>query len=322
MNKYIILILSILFLLLIGGPLKYIIINLIAEPMPLERKNNISDSAIWYGGVDGGDWISCEDYNSNENLFYCEIYNDNTGGLKYKGLFKYTGNDTISLGKIKDKIIAFDGDNIYLDIIGDNGKTKKLIGVDKMDDFNISKLNKSNRMMNEEKFWAIVEDSIKNNSSQEEQKDYLISKLSQMSPVDMIGFRLRTDKLLYDSYIPELWCAAYIINYGCSDDGFEYFRNWLISRGKEVYYRAIENPDSLINEIEEDNDFYEFESFWYVALEAFEKRTNNSLYDYIDYDNFITREDNYPSIEFNWNDDNPETMKKICPLLFERFWKE
>jgi hypothetical protein len=27
----------------------------------------------------------------------------------------------------------------------------------------------------------------------------------------MIGFRLRTDKLLFDSYNPELWCAAYIV---------------------------------------------------------------------------------------------------------------
>jgi hypothetical protein len=32
----------------------------------------------------------------------------------------------------------------------------------------------------------------------------------------MIGFRLRTDKT-FDSYNPELWCAAYIVSGGCSD---------------------------------------------------------------------------------------------------------
>ena len=37
------------------------------------------------------------------------------------------------------------------------------------------------------------------------------------------------------------------MNGGCSDDGFQYFRNWIISRGKEVYYAAKENPDNLIN---------------------------------------------------------------------------
>jgi hypothetical protein len=62
---------------------------------------------------------------------------------------------------------------------------------------------------------------------------------------EMIGFRLRTDKLLL-TFIPLICGAAYIIDGGCSDDGFEYFRCWLISRGKETFIKLKANPDSLI----------------------------------------------------------------------------
>lgn len=41
------------------------------------------------------------------------------------------------------------------------------------------------------------------------------------------------------------WQAAYLINGGCSDDGFEYFRGWLLTQGREVFERAVALPDTL-----------------------------------------------------------------------------
>ena len=83
------------------------------------------------------------------------------------------------------------------------------------------------------------------------------------------------------------------------------------------------NPDNLIDYIGDDDemDFFEFELFWYVALEAFEEAVDADLYDYIDDDNFKTREGNYPNFEFNWEEDEPESMQKLCPRLFEKFWE-
>lgn len=51
--------------------------------------------------------------------------------------------------------------------------------------------------------------------------------------------------LLADSYRNPLWAAAYILNGGCSDDGFDYFRGWLVVQGREVFERAVRDPDSL-----------------------------------------------------------------------------
>jgi hypothetical protein len=47
------------------------------------------------------------------------------------------------------------------------------------------------------------------------------------------------------SYRSPLWAAAYMINGGCSDDGFEYFRGWLIVQGREMYERIVADPDAL-----------------------------------------------------------------------------
>ena len=109
------------------------------------------------------------------------------------------------------------------------------------------------------------------------------------------------------------------MNGGCSDDAFEYFRCWIISRGKEVYYNSKLNPDYLINEVIEGIDFYDFETFWYVAIEAFENKTGENLYDFIDEDNFQTKESTYPQFEFTWQEEENESMRKICPKLFEKF---
>jgi hypothetical protein len=48
-----------------------------------------------------------------------------------------------------------------------------------------------------------------------------------------------------DSYRNLLWAAAYLINGGCSDDGFESFRCWLIVQGRTVFERSVADPDTL-----------------------------------------------------------------------------
>lgn len=188
--------------------------------------------------------------------------------------------------------------------------------------FDTAQLKKTAKMMPEDQFWSLVKLSFtSSHESQEAQKDYLIRVLTNLTPEQIIGFRLRTDKLLYDTYTSEMWCAGYVMIGGCSDDSFEYFRLWIISQGKDVYYAAKENPDSLVQFNNDEYDF-DFETFWYVANNAFEKKTGKDLDDYIDSVNFTTAEGNYPEIVFNWSEEEEESMKKICPKLFEKFWEQ
>jgi hypothetical protein len=199
-------------------------------------------------------------------------------------------------------------------------KKEKLTDIPKTTIDSIS-LSKTSEMLDEDKFWLIIDNSLKKSENQNDQEKILVKEIEQLSPKEMIGFRLRTDKLLYDTYNSDMWCAGYIMNGGCSDDGFEYFRCWLISRGKNTYYKAKLNPDYLVNEISKDSEIYDFESFWYVALTAFKNKTGKELYDYIDNDKFTTNEGNYPKFKFTWQEDNPESMRKICPRLYQKFMK-
>ena len=194
--------------------------------------------------------------------------------------------------------------------------------MDKQRKQELAELKPTAEMMNEDQFWAIVQKAVDEaGDDEDEYLEVVMHELSKLSLKEMVGFRLRTDKILYDSYTSEMWCAGYLMNGGCSDDGFEYFRLWVISRGRKVYEAALANPDNLIDYIAEDAevDFFEFELFWYAAIDAFEEATEADLYDYIDDDNFTTREGNYPNFEFNWDEEDPESMKKLCPRLFERF---
>jgi hypothetical protein len=188
-----------------------------------------------------------------------------------------------------------------------------------VDSFSISK---SSEMLDEELYWSIIENSIRETDNQEDQELFLINEIGKLSPQEMIGFRLRTDKFLFDSYNPELWCAAYIINDGCSDGGFEYFRCWLISRGKEAFYSVKTDPDSFIKQVVEGKKSYEFEGFWYVAMNAFKNKTGKELFSFIDYEQFVTNDENYPLLKFNWNVDEPQTMALICPVLYKNLWKQ
>lgn len=70
-------------------------------------------------------------------------------------------------------------------------------------------------------------------------------RLKQMTPVTRGSFQRRFFECLKRACTWDLWAAAYIMNGGCSDDGFEYFRAWLIAQGRTVFERALKNPESL-----------------------------------------------------------------------------
>lgn len=179
--------------------------------------------------------------------------------------------------------------------------------------------NSTDKMMDEAEYWRII--SVFTPGMDE--KGYLegvTGKLRKLMPDEIVGFRLRTDYLMYISYRQDLWCAAYIVNGGCSDDGFEYFRLWLISQGELVFNDVLVNPDNLVKYVSGDNGEYELESLWYVASTAFFENTGKALNDYIS-PGFQYGAGNYPDLKFTWREDDPESMRKICPELMKRYRK-
>lgn len=181
---------------------------------------------------------------------------------------------------------------------------------------------KISQMLDIDLYWQIIENSLQEAESLEEQEENLIKELKELTAEDIIGFRLRTEFFLYQSYTSELWCAASIMNEGCDDDGFQNFRLWLISQGKQIFSDAMMDPDNLAKYFEEgfnEDDFYEFEMFGNVANEAFLSLFDKDIHDFIDYHNFEYFEEDYPEIELNWDEDNVTTLQAICPRLYTLF---
>lgn len=58
----------------------------------------------------------------------------------------------------------------------------------------------------------------------------------------------------------------------------------------------------------------------YAATEAFEIKTGKDIEDFVDYNVFKTNEAHYPDFEFNWEEDNEESMRAICPNLMKIAW--
>jgi hypothetical protein len=68
-----------------------------------------------------------------------------------------------------------------------------------------------------------------------------------------------------------LWGAGYVMAGEMSDDGFHYFRSWILGKGQEAYEIARNSPDNL-GQFATPNDEFGNELLEYVAIEILESR--------------------------------------------------
>ena len=133
--------------------------------------------------------------------------------------------------------------------------------------------------MNEAKFWELVE-SAKAECRPElsNQPEILQKKLEALPTKEIADFGRIFDELHAKAYRWDLWAAAYIIEGGCSDDGFTDFRAGLIGLGRQAYYDAIRDPGTLVQQPTRGVDFSQ-EEMNYVARQAYEAVAGNQMPD-------------------------------------------
>jgi hypothetical protein len=122
--------------------------------------------------------------------------------------------------------------------------------------------------MVEKEFWQLI-GTVKNEAGADiEARPAILQKhLSLLKPDEIQSFQRRYETLLLDANSWNLWGAASLMNGGCSDDGFKYFRDWLISEGEKTFKEALAKPDTLAALPR--RDYFELESFGYAALKAY-----------------------------------------------------
>lgn len=129
-------------------------------------------------------------------------------------------------------------------------------------------------------FWALIEQSAEQGGDRAE---WLIQRLVERPLDDIIDFEthLAAQRRRVDTWL--MWDAANkVMDDHCSTDSFFYFQPWLVGLGRATFDRVAADPDALADvpqvralagrSFDEwgDDEWPEWESLNYVALEAYE----------------------------------------------------
>jgi hypothetical protein len=127
--------------------------------------------------------------------------------------------------------------------------------------------------MSDDRFWALVQATTVDESRPDRQIAALRASLAQLPVEEIEAFQAAFDGQMTRSYSWDLWGAAYVVHGGASDDGFDYFRCWLISKGRTVFDKVLADPDSLADLVAPDpGGPLEFEEFAYVARKVWDEK--------------------------------------------------
>jgi hypothetical protein len=102
--------------------------------------------------------------------------------------------------------------------------------------------------------------------------------LSGLPAGEVRAFERCFSKLMDEASSPPgegLWGVAFDIGGGCSHDGFDDFRSWLISMGRAVFEAALRDPQTVHDVAERaglEEDVF-FEEFQYVAGRVLREKT-------------------------------------------------
>ena len=131
--------------------------------------------------------------------------------------------------------------------------------------------------MTEEKFWSLIDSSReKFPQTMSASADFLTAVLSEGTVQDCIDYHNRLWDLIAESYRWDLWGAAYIINGGCSDDSFLYFRAWLVGNGQLRFRAALADPEAVGDWVN-DGDRIFCEAMLGPGQRAYESITGTSM---------------------------------------------
>jgi len=85
------------------------------------------------------------------------------------------------------------------------------------------------------------------------------SALEELPQEEIADFSRIFDTYMNALFTWDLWGVAYILKGGCSDDGFAFFRGWVLSKGRTVAELAISDPEGFGLTVSPDTDPFEME---------------------------------------------------------------
>lgn len=127
--------------------------------------------------------------------------------------------------------------------------------------------------MNKDQFWKII-DTVNASATHADEESRLCrveEALLGYSLEDIMDWYLIMEEYRNAAYRNDLWAVSAALDARYLDEGFSDFRSWLISRGKEVYMNAMQDPDSLAM-VPRDGEDIKFKRFGFAAYYAYEAK--------------------------------------------------
>lgn len=113
--------------------------------------------------------------------------------------------------------------------------------------------------------------------AEESMVEDIIARLTAAGAQTAQAFQSGFSDAMRRAYRWDLWGAGYVIHGGLSDDGFAYFRAWLIAQGQEAFEQALADPDRLAVLVPANRqEPLELESLLYAGATAWEAATGQS----------------------------------------------
>ena len=172
--------------------------------------------------------------------------------------------------------------------------------------------------MRTDDFWAVIGRATADRpASPAEVAKRAAADLATHDPDEIVAWGRHLDKVMVASGTQDLWAAAYLINGGCSEEGFDNFRGWLIAHGREAVARSVRSPDSLadvpaVRAAAENGAVFEAEEVLSIAAEAYAEATGS---EFPAGDRPVTR----PEAADLWDFDDEEEMQRRLPKLSALF---
>ena len=172
--------------------------------------------------------------------------------------------------------------------------------------------------MRTDDFWAVIDRATADRpGSPDEVAKRAAADLAARDPAEIVAWDRHLGKVMVASGTEDLWAAAYLINGGCSEEGFDAFRGWLIAHGREAVAAAVREPDSLagmpaVRAAADSGAVFEAEEMLSIGERAYEHAAGSPL----------PRPDATPSrpdAADLWDFDDEEEMRRRLPRLSAMF---
>ena len=179
--------------------------------------------------------------------------------------------------------------------------------------------------METDEFWVLIDAAREGAGGDlEQQAELLTQALGRLAADDIVSFDAHFRATRAHGYTWDLWAVGSLAAGGMSDDAFLDFRAYLIGRGREIWERAVADPDSITDDLDRHLNGEAIgasEGLAYAAARAYEQSTGSEIPALGAPSDDTDDEPDEPAepVGMPWSEDRPSDLAERFPHAWARW---